>query len=206
MPSPRRCPTAPRQRPRRVSAVSRRASISSCHASSRARVGRGASTRRDLTRRALGLPDAEGVLPDVRWPTLAQIADQSGLTAARIAQIMGSRRKEWIADPWLTDVREELDGLLTGLGRVAAASELVEQLLASRGCVREELPERRRAYGYAVLRAAVEADSLAECPRFATRRHSGRMIVALQVRTTSPSTPPATPSCSTWLSPSRTRP
>ncbi len=135
----------------------------------------------DLTRRALGLPDAQGVLPDVRWPTLAQIADQSGLTAARIAQIMGSRRKEWIADPWLTDVREELDGLLTGLGRVAAASELVEQLLASRGCVREELPERRRAYAYAVLRAAVEADSLAECPRFATRRHSGRMIVALQV-------------------------
>lgn len=135
----------------------------------------------DLTRRALGLPDAEGVLPVTRWPTLAQVADELGLTGARIAQIMGTRRKEWAADGWVADVREELDGLLVGLGRVAAAAELVEQLLASRGCVREEVPERRRAYGYAVLRAAVEADALAEAPRFATRRHDQRLIVALQV-------------------------
>lgn len=135
----------------------------------------------DLTRRVLGLPDGTGALPATRWPTLAEVAEQLGLTGTRIAQIMSARRKQWAAEPWLTDVRDELAGLLAGLGRVAAASELVEQLLAARGCVREELPQRRRAYGYAVLRAAVEADSLAEAPRFATRRHDGRMIVALQV-------------------------
>jgi hypothetical protein len=135
----------------------------------------------DLTRRLLGLPNAEGELPTTRWPTLAQVAAELGPTGARIAQIMGTRRKQWVADPWLTDVRAELEQILVGLRRVAAASELVDQLLASRGCVREELPERRRAYAYAVLRAAVESDAIAEAPRFATRRHRDRLIVALQV-------------------------
>ncbi|WP_219414066.1 BREX system serine/threonine kinase PglW [Pseudonocardia nigra] len=135
----------------------------------------------DLTRRLLGLPSDQGELPGTRWPTLAQVAAELGLTGARIAQIMGARRKQWVADPWLIDVRTELEEILRGLRRVAAASELVEQLLASRGCVREEIVERRRAYGYAVLRAAVEADALTDAPRFATRRHSDWLIVALQV-------------------------
>ena len=135
----------------------------------------------ELTRWLLGLPGDAGELPVVRWPTLTEIAERFGLTGARVAQIMGARRREWLVEESLAAVREELDGILCGLGRVAAASELVEQLLASRGCVREEVPERRRAYGYAVLRAVVEADGIAEAPRFATRRHAGRLVVAVQV-------------------------
>ncbi|MGI8814863.1 MAG: hypothetical protein ACR2G2_06120 [Pseudonocardia sp.] len=71
--------------------------------------------------------------------------------------------------------------MLRGRNRVAAAGELVDQLLIARGCDREDDPRRRRACGYAVLRAVVEADSIAEAPAFATRRHSDRVLVALQV-------------------------
>ncbi|GEL17300.1 BREX system serine/threonine kinase PglW [Pseudonocardia asaccharolytica] len=137
--------------------------------------------QRELTRLLLGLPGDDGTLPAVRWPTLADVAAPSGLTRARISQIVGKRRIEWAAVAAVDGVREDLAAQLRALGRVAAASELVDQLLITRGCDREEDPQRRRAYGYAVLRAACETDSIAESPMFATRRHRDRVLVALQV-------------------------
>jgi len=143
------------------------------------------ATRPELIRQMLGLPDAQGALPPARWPTRAEVATASGLTGARVAQVMGAQRKQWAKDPSLRVVRDELVAALEGLSRVAAAAELVDQLLMARGCAREEDPERRRAYGYAIVRAVVEADAVADVvdvePRFATRRHDGRMLVALQV-------------------------
>lgn len=79
-------------------------------------------------------------------------------------------------------LRAELVARLRGLNRVAAAGELVAELLAARGCANdEEDPARRLGYGYAVLRAIVEADASAEEPLLATRRHRDRVLVALQV-------------------------
>lgn len=129
----------------------------------------------------LGLPDHAGVLPATRWPSLADLASEYGLTGARVGQLTQKRRLEWSSDHGVTSVRDELAGLLRGLNRVASASELVEQLLLARGCDREDDPDRRRACAYAVLRAAVEADSIGEAPLFVTRRHHDRVLVALQV-------------------------
>lgn len=134
-----------------------------------------------LTRILLGLPGADAVLPPTRWPSLTEVGAASGLTRARIGQIAHARRAAWAADPVVDAVRCDVALLLGGLGRVASAGELVEQLLVSRGCDHEDDPGRRRAFGYAVLRAAVEADSIAENPLFATRRHRDRVVVALQV-------------------------
>lgn len=139
------------------------------------------ATQPQLTRSLLGLPDEQGTLPPTRWPTHAQVAAAGGLTAARIAQIMGERRREWAREPMLTAVREDVASALAELSRVAAASELVDQLLLLRGCAREEDLRRRRAYAYGVLRGAVEADSICDAPRFALRRHADRVLIALQV-------------------------
>ncbi|MGQ0480074.1 MAG: BREX system serine/threonine kinase PglW [Pseudonocardia sp.] len=137
--------------------------------------------QRAITQALLGLPDERGTLPPSRWPSLAEVAAGFGLTGARISQLTQKRRLEWAADPLVASIREEVVELLRGRNRVAAAGELVEQLLLSRGCDREDDPARRRACGYAVLRAAAEADSVAEEPALATRRHRDRVLVALQV-------------------------
>ena len=148
--------------------------------------GRRNDTQAELTRLLLGLPDEQGSLPPTRWPTLSDVATAKGLTAGRIAQVMGKRRREWSREPALQAVRDELVDVLAGQCRVAAATELADQLLLLRGCAREEDPQRRRAYAYAVLRAAVEADSLSDAPRFAVRRHGGRLLIALQVSADEP--------------------
>ncbi|WP_300007723.1 BREX system serine/threonine kinase PglW [Pseudonocardia sp.] len=134
-----------------------------------------------LVRLVLGMPDAGGVLPAARWPTLTEVGAAAGLTRARIGQILAARRRAWIGDPVLVVLRDELVARLRALNRVAAAGELVAELLAARGCGNEEDPARRLALGYAVLRAIVEADGSAEEPLLATRRHRDRVLVALQV-------------------------
>lgn len=134
-----------------------------------------------LTRTLLGLPGPDADLPATRWPTLTEVAAASGLTRARIGQITQARRVGWLADPVVDTIRIDVADRLRDLGRVASAGELVEQLLLSRGCDHEDDPPRRRAFAYAALRAAVEADSIAETPLFATRRHRDRVVVALQV-------------------------
>lgn len=134
-----------------------------------------------ITRRALGLPDDHGVLPPERWPTTKDLVDAFGLTVQRTTQILGTQRARWRSDDEVVRLRSQVIGVLRGLGRVATARELADQLLTLRGCPTEEDPERRRAHGYAVLRAAVEGDD-PDDPHFETRRHhDGHMLLALQV-------------------------
>lgn len=137
--------------------------------------------QRAIARSLLGLPDERNALPPTRWPSMTELGEQYGLTRARIGQLTQKRRLEWAADPAVSEVRDEIVGYLRGRNRVAAASEIVEQLLLSRGCDHEDDPERRRVVGYAVLRSVVEADAVVEEPRLATRRHRERILVALQV-------------------------
>ena len=162
--------------------------------------------QRAITRMLLGLPDERNVLPVERWPSITTVGEQYSLTRARISQLTQKRRLDWLAQKAVIALRDEVVGHLAGRNRVAAAGELVEQMLLSRGCDREEDPLRRRTFGYACLRAVVEADSIAEEPLLAARRHRDRMLVALQVGQDEPFDTPTTPSCSTWHRHLRTRP
>ncbi|GAA4535324.1 BREX system serine/threonine kinase PglW [Pseudonocardia xishanensis] len=143
--------------------------------------GRGKVTPRETARMLLGLPDGNGELPESRWPSHTDLAATLGREAEELQRLTQKRRIAWLADETVTGIREQLATHLRGRNRVAEASELVEHLLLTRGCDREDDPARRRACGYAVLRAAVEADSVAEEQTFATRRHGERVLVALQV-------------------------
>ncbi|GDY33308.1 BREX system serine/threonine kinase PglW [Gandjariella thermophila] len=143
-----------------------------------------------ITRLLLGLPDDAGALPEFRWPTNVQVAAKATLSQGRIAQVLPARRRAWLRNTALDAVRDEVVDALRSLGRVAAAEELADHLLVLHGCTEAVATEHRRAYAYAVLRAAVEADSLADTAgresRFATRRHHDRVLVALQVTSEEP--------------------
>ncbi|RSM79382.1 BREX system serine/threonine kinase PglW [Kibdelosporangium aridum] len=133
-----------------------------------------------ITRMLLGLPEDIGVVPDKRWPTNVEVAGGCGLTSGRIAQVLSARRKAWIKNDYLKTLHDELVETLTGLRRVATAAELAERLLSQHGCADTVPVVHRLPFAYAVLRAVIERDVLAKEPRFAIRRHDGRILVALQ--------------------------
>lgn len=143
-----------------------------------------------IVRRLLGLPGVDGTLPTLRWPPVTTVGAAVGLTGQRISQILGTQRERWRVDADLRAVRTELAAALHGLGRIATARELADQLLSTRGCARDAPADLRRAFAYAVLRAAIEGDDL-DGPRFATRRHHDRMLIALQVADDEPTDTPS---------------
>jgi serine/threonine protein kinase len=132
-----------------------------------------------ITKLLLGLPDA-GTLPDVRWPTNVQVAAKQGLSNGRIAQVLSGRRKVWRSNAHLKTMHIKLVDDLIALYRVATAAELAERIHDHYGFTDTVPVEHRMPLAYAVLRALIERDYLAEEPRFATRRHNGRLLVALQ--------------------------
>ncbi|MFJ8967054.1 BREX system serine/threonine kinase PglW [Lentzea sp. NPDC102401] len=139
-----------------------------------------------ISRLLLGLPDEGGALPELRWPTNVQVAKSTNLTQGRIAQVLSGRRKAWSGTDVLGVVRGEIVEALTALRRVAAAEELADHLLAQHGCSDATDQAHRKAYAYAVLRAAVETDSVLDEPRFTLRRHHDRVLMALQVGSKDP--------------------
>lgn len=145
----------------------------------------------DATRLFLRLPDTAGALPDLPpWPPQPAVANVVGVTAGRIAQILGKQRKRWASDAVLRALRAELIEVLAENGRVMGSSELAATLLSRRGASGHD-PEIRSALALAAVRAAVEIDSTDPSSRFLTRRHGERLLVALEV---SPDDAPDTPS------------
>ena len=161
------------------------------------------ATEVEATRLLLGLPDPSGALPDLPpWPQQPQVARALGVTPGRIAQILGKQRKRWWGTPVVRSVRAQIIALLRDSGRVMGVGELAAALIASRGSVRTG-DELRQAIALAAVRAAVEADALADEPRLLLRRHSrsvgpdrsrlgDRLLVALEAGSDdSPDTPTA---------------
>jgi serine/threonine protein kinase len=111
------------------------------------------------------------------WPTLGESAqvyevDRSMLTAALI-----KARERWLKNPAFTELREQLGTLLRSQGQVMSAVETSMALLALRGCAAQDDVERLRQAS-AVLRAAVEAESHLDEPRFEAFDHQPGPLIA----------------------------
>ncbi|MEU6021347.1 BREX system serine/threonine kinase PglW [Micromonospora sp. NPDC047134] len=150
----------------------------------------------ETIRMLLGLPDEAGNLPPLTsWPEQTAVARLVGVNPGRVAKFLNAQRKRWYADPVVRSVRLELIDLLAESGRVMGASELAAALLVRRGSGKDK-DELRRSLAMASVRAAVETDTLTGEPRFVSRRHDERLLLALEA---GQADPPGTPTASALL-------
>ncbi|WP_067565304.1 BREX system serine/threonine kinase PglW [Nocardia acidivorans] len=153
------------------------------------------ATKVDVVARLLRVPGA-GDLPELdAWPTQSAVAETLGLTAARIAQLLKAQRQQWKKDPAVQALRSQILEILAGLGRVAAATELADALIARRGTRLHERAERR-ALGLAAVRVVVEVEPFAaDVPAFyvAQRRDTGANPVVVLALEAGENADPGTP-------------
>jgi len=146
------------------------------------RVAKNAEPSQNALRVFLRLSPPDGAGPKASgtsiWPSQSEVADEVGVTRARIGQVLGKARKRWLKIPAMTQLREEIVGLLDGAGGVMTAGELAEALLARRGS--SEVEPLRTRQALAVARAAIEAERDRANPRWIVRRphDGGRILVA----------------------------
>ncbi|GGK66896.1 BREX system serine/threonine kinase PglW [Nocardia camponoti] len=111
----------------------------------------------DALIRFLRIPGAGDVAGLDPWPTQKAVAESMNLTSGRVGQLIGQQRALWAKDPAVTILRDQVVDLLASFGRVAAATELADALLAQRG---SQLRDRaqRRALALAAVRVVVETE------------------------------------------------
>ncbi|MCM8626197.1 BREX system serine/threonine kinase PglW, partial [Accumulibacter sp.] len=122
----------------------------------------------------LGLDDS---VPAGPWPTLGESAQANRVDRGTLTAALIKARQRWLRNPAFTELRQQLDALLRSQGQVMSAFEAAMALLALRGCAAQDDAERLRQAG-AVLRAAVEAESHLEQPRFEAFDHRPCALVA----------------------------
>lgn len=113
-------------------------------------------------------------------PNQKDIADQLGVTSARISQILTTARKRWLKLPALTSVREDILSLLQLRGGVLPEDELARALLAGRGAASygDVDPEKRQPQALAVTRAANAAEQQRAQSRWVVRRTDAGSLYA----------------------------
>ncbi len=122
----------------------------------------------------LGLDDSvqSGV-----WPELGESALANQVSRAKLTDTLVKARERWLKNPVFTELRQQLDALVRSQGQVMSAHECAMAVLALRGCAAQDDAERLRQ-ATAVLRAAVEAESHLEQPRFEAFDHQPRSLIA----------------------------
>ena len=110
------------------------------------------------------------------WPSQVDVAQISGLTRERIAELVTKTQNRWKKDPAITQLRTTVEELLMSAGGVTSIHELAALILAARGSVHEE-PMRSRV-ALAVCRSAIEVERCMSAPRFHVRRDAQRVLIA----------------------------
>ncbi|HEX5542064.1 MAG TPA: BREX system serine/threonine kinase PglW [Micromonospora sp.] len=118
-----------------------------------------ATTRNRRTRETLAVllgqaPGDDGAF--LCWPTQSEVARATGQTQPQISNPLRRQVRDWLADPALAAVRDEIVALLDTRGAVMSGEELAEALIAARGSYTPEPKRLPQAIG--LVRAAVEAE------------------------------------------------
>jgi len=111
------------------------------------------------------------------WPNAGAVAVAAKSARSRVAEVLQAARDRWHKSADLNAVRGDIDGLIHSSGGVASLDELATQLVAARGCTRDDQRERKRR-AYAVLRAAVELEASVAPIRFEAHAETGPVLIA----------------------------
>lgn len=122
----------------------------------------------------LGLDDA--VTPGA-WPTLGDAAQVCEVDRAVLTTALIKARERWLRNTAFTELRQQLEALLRSQGQVMSVHEAALALLSLRGCAEQDDAERLRQAS-AVLRAAIEAESHLDQPRFEAFDHTPVTLIA----------------------------
>ncbi len=122
----------------------------------------------------LGLDDS---VPAGAWPTIGESAQVNQVDRTKLTMTLIKARERWLKNPAYTELRQQLDTLLHSQGHVMSAIEGAMALLALRGCAAQDDVERLRQ-ATSVLRAAVEAESHLDQPRFEAFDHQPSVLIA----------------------------
>lgn len=115
--------------------------------------------------------------PSVIWPSLGDTSVATGLDRATLTTALIKARERWLKNPAFTEIRLQLEKLVRSQGQVMTASEAAFALLALRGCAVQDDTERLQLAN-AVLRAALEAESHLDQPRFECFDHQPSPLIA----------------------------
>ena len=122
----------------------------------------------------LGLDDT---VPAGQWPSLGDAAQAGQVDRGTLTTTLVKARERWLKNKAFTELRDQLKALLDTQGQVMTAHEAALALLALRGCAIQDDVERLRLAS-AVVRAALEAESHLDKPRFDTFDHTPVPLVA----------------------------
>jgi serine/threonine protein kinase len=122
----------------------------------------------------LGLDDA---VKAGTWPAVGEAAQASQVDRGVLTTALIKARERWLRNTAFTELRQQLETLLRSQGQVMSAHEAAMALLSLRGCAEQDDSERLRQAS-AVLRAAVEAESHLDQPRFEAFDHAPVTLIA----------------------------
>ncbi|MFC4020361.1 BREX system serine/threonine kinase PglW [Micromonospora sp. GCM10011542] len=90
------------------------------------------------------------------WPAQSEAARATGRSQPQISKLLAAQAKNWLGEPALEAVRNEIVALLEARGAVMSAEELAQALIAARGSYTPAPKRLPQAIG--LVRAAVEAE------------------------------------------------
>lgn len=111
------------------------------------------------------------------WPNLGESAQANQVERGMLTAALIKARERWLKNPAFTELRLQIDTLLRSQGQVMSTHEAAMALLALRGCASQDDAERLRQSN-AVLRAAIEAESHLDQPRFEAFDHQPCPLIA----------------------------
>ncbi len=120
----------------------------------------------------LGLDESIGTT----WPSQAELATHLAVDRQQVSSHLSTAHGRWKRDPLVTRLRQDIASIVAREGGVMSLKELATAVLMLRGSIEEEPVRTRQAI--AVVRAAVETESITAAPTFVVRRDESRIVIA----------------------------